>query len=214
MNKHGTYRIVKYADDGQYDIHWTCCDSHMQSCKWQAERFSFCPFCGAGHATKLECRESSTARWAYDLHSDDEHKAASVSYDADVKAHNLKKNQTRWIIEREGRRNTGSWFATHRVHYLHASDALKAADRLFAKKREEEPSEYHINNPIVLRLRLVTGDEDKEFHSTKVLESPRWVHDPVGDYAKEHGLSRRDAQDKIIIERVEKTMNEMEDEYE
>ena len=134
MNKHGTYRIVKYADDGQYDIHWTCCDSHMRSCKWQAERFSFCPFCGAGHATKLECRESSTARWAYDLHSDDEHKAASVSYDADVKAHNLKKNQTRWIIEREGRRNTGSWFATHRVHYLHASDALKAADSYSPKK--------------------------------------------------------------------------------
>ena len=58
---------------------------------------------------------------------DDECEADRLSYDARVKAHNLEKNQTRWIIEREGARHSGCWFATHRVHYLHASDALKAA---------------------------------------------------------------------------------------
>ncbi len=209
MNKNGTYRIVKYADDGQYDIHWTCCDSHMQSCQWQVERFQFCPFCGAGNASKLKCRKSETARWAYALHPDDEYEADRLSYDAVVKASHLKHSQTRWTIEREIGRHSGRWSGGHILTYLSASDALEAADKTFAIAVDD--SSY---DPVVLRLRLVTGDEDAECESPKVLESPRWVHDPVGDYAKEHGLSREDAKDKLVSEQFEKMMNEMEDEDE
>ena len=200
---------MKYADDGQYDIHWTCCDSHMQSCEWQAERFRFCPFCGAGHASKLKCRKSNIARWAYDLHPDDEYEAERSSHDARVNAWKLENNQTRWVIEREGSRNSGSWYATHRSHYLRASDAMEAADRLFQREVEDE---YSVNNPVVLRLRLVTGDEDAECESPKVLESPRWVHDLVGDYAKEHSISRKDAADKMMSEQFEVMMNLLDDE--
>ena len=86
---------------------------------------------------------------------------------------------------------------------------------MFAREVEDE---YSVKNPVALRLRLVTGDEEGLLFpghgSQKVLESPRWVHDPVGDYAKEHGLSREDAQDKMINEQFEKMMNEMEDEDE
>ena len=211
MNKCGTYRIVKYADDGQYDIHWTCCDSHMQSCQHEVSRYRFCPFCGAGYASKLECRKSDIARWAYDLHPDDECEAERLSYDARVKAYNLEKRQTRWIIEREGSRHSGCWYVSPAPLYLHASDAMEAADMVFEREVEDE---YSINNSVVLRLRLVTGDEEAECESPKVLESPRWVHDPVGDYATEHGLSREDAADKIMSEQFEKMMNEMEDEDE
>jgi len=201
---------VKDAGDGQYDIHWTCCDSHMQSGQWQAERFRFCPFCGAGHASKLECRKSDIARWAYDLHPDDEYEADRLSHDARVKEWELQMEQTRWIIERESSRNTGSWSSKSRDQHLHASDALKAADRFFAHELEYE---YQFN-PVVLRLRLVTGDKHAEVESLKVLESQRWVHDPAGDYAKEHGVSREEAADKMLHEQFEKMMNEMEDEDE
>ncbi len=211
MNKNGTYRIVKYADDGQYDIHWTCCDSHMQSCQWQPESFRFCPFCGAGNASKLECRRSDIARWAYDIHPDDECEADALSHDARVNAWKLENNQTRWVIEREGSRNSGSWYATHRCRYLRASDALEAADKIFADEVEDECS---LRTPVVLRLRLVTGCVEQKVESPKVLESPRWVHDPAGDYAKEHGVSREEAVDKMLHEQFEKMMNEMEDEDE
>jgi hypothetical protein len=92
----------------------------------------------------------------------------------------------------------------HRDHHLHASDALKAADRFFAHEIEHE---CHFN-PVVLRLRLVTGDKHAEVESPKVLESQRWVHDPAGDYAKEHGVSREEAVDKMLHEHFEKMEDE------
>ena len=209
MIKYGTYRIVKYADDGQYDIHWTCCDSHMQSCEWQAERFRFCPFCGAGHASKLKCRKSNIARWAYDLHPDNECEAEQASYDARVKAHNLEKNQTRWVIERKHGWHIPRWKAINQATFLHASDALAHADHYFSAEVQEE---YSFTKPIVLRLRLVTGELKQDSSSPKVLESPRWVHDLVGDYAKEHGISREEAKDKLEREQFEVMMNLLEDE--
>lgn len=209
MIKYGTYRIVEYADDGQYDIHWTCCDSHMQSCEWQAERFRFCPFCGAGHASKLKCRKSDIARWAYELHPDDEYEAGRLSYDARVKAHNLEKNQTRWIIEREVGRNSGRWKAIHEGHYLHASDAMRHADYYFSAEVQEE---YSFSKAIVLRLRLVTGELKQDSGTPKVLESPRWVHDLVADCAKENGILLEEAKDKLEREQFEVMMNLLEDE--
>ena len=71
---------MKCADDGQYGIHWTCCDSHMQSCEWQVASFKFCPFCGSGRVSKLECRKASTARWAWDHCDGNDVEAESLTY--------------------------------------------------------------------------------------------------------------------------------------
>lgn len=206
MIKCGTYRICDYVDDGQYDIHWVCCDTHLRMCEWEAERFKFCPFCGKGDVKKLDCRRRNIPRWAYDMHSayfgmDD------AAYKANVQANRLFKQATRWVVEERtcARSEWRDW--KHGMsEFSNAKDALERI-RLKIDMADADRSPY---DSIAYRLRLVTG-EYKTCTTEKVLERPEWVRDDVGDCAAANSISREEAYDRLVREAFDKSFEEDQD---
>ena len=62
--KTAVYRVTGWEGHPgtSLEIQWLCCGSEDTN----PHGYKFCPFCGATGVTKLECRESSTPRWAYE----------------------------------------------------------------------------------------------------------------------------------------------------
>ena len=203
MIKDARYRICDYDDDGQYNIHWVCCDSHMRMCDWQASYFKFCPFCGKAGAKKLECRSSDTPRWAYDLHTDC-YDAREAAYRASVQEGKLYTQSTRWVVE-ERTSSRGEWhdWKHGKSEWHNAKDALKQV-RLKMEMADEDRIGHE---SIAYRLRLVTG-KYKTCTTQKIVERPEWIRDDVGLCAAANNISREEAFHQLVRESLDKHFSE------